>query len=63
MPHAETGFERLKSYYDAEERVCPTCGYAEDDAEWDVIAERGGVRYERACPSCGVVHSHVINRG
>jgi len=62
MTHGKSGFERLKSYYDDEERNCPSCGYVDEDAEWLVEATGARVRYERTCPSCGVVHTHVIDR-
>jgi uncharacterized Zn finger protein len=61
--NGRSGFEGLKSYYDAAERVCPRCGHADEDAEWLVEASGRRVRYERTCPSCGVVHTHVVDRG
>lgn len=52
--------ERLKSFYDHEELVCPECGHEDDDGSWRSETDGHEVHYFHECPSCGAVREHSM---
>ncbi|WP_276258556.1 HVO_0649 family zinc finger protein [Haloglomus litoreum] len=53
--------ERLQSYYDDEELVCPECGFEDDPGSWESETDGRQVHYHHECPSCGAVREHTLD--
>jgi predicted RNA-binding Zn-ribbon protein involved in translation (DUF1610 family) len=53
-------FERLKSYYQRAEPVCPACGYEDEEGGWTAETDGSGVVYRHTCPSCGAEREYSV---
>ncbi|WP_152041833.1 HVO_0649 family zinc finger protein [Salinigranum salinum] len=53
--------ERLRAYYDHEERTCPACGYEDEEGVWESETNGRQVHYYHECPRCGAVRDHTLD--
>lgn len=60
MAANQSPIERLRSYYDEEELVCPDCGYEDDPGSWEGETDGNQVHYFHECPGCGAVREHTM---
>ncbi len=58
---SRTALERLKTYYDHEELVCPECGYEDEEGSWEGETDGSVVEYYHECPSCSAVREHTLD--
>lgn len=55
-----SALERLKAYYDDEDRACTACGFVDDETDWDGATDGRVVEYSHECPCCGAVMEHTV---
>ncbi|MEZ3163596.1 HVO_0649 family zinc finger protein [Halorubrum sp. RMP-47] len=53
-------FERLREYYEHEERVCPECGFEDEEGAWEAEADGADVVYTHTCSECGAERRHSL---
>ncbi|ERH10568.1 MAG: hypothetical protein J07HX64_02344 [halophilic archaeon J07HX64] len=53
-------FERLKQYYNHEERVCQECGFEDRYGTWDAETDGSDIAYTHTCPRCGAEQEHTL---
>lgn len=58
-----SAFERLKTYYQRAEPVCPECGHEYEEGAWTAETDGAGVVYRHTCPSCGAERAHSVRFG
>lgn len=56
-------FERMTTYMDDADLVCPDCGYEDEEGSWTAETNGDTVLYRHLCPSCGSVRKRTFELG